>query len=280
MECNKQHNCHFEQNPDHSDEQTSIENKARVEIERLKSSHDAWASENREPSTDFDQIVKEHVVNARVSYQKERENRELAQHFVRWDRITEEDIFALEETLNSNPHEQAMHRFLEDNRKFLIQALSGGHGRYQISKPQLGSEFVPDFLVAEMDSIGIHWTAVELESPRVRGHRNDGLQSSKLTHAIGQIRDWRAWIRNNIDYARRPPEQNGLGLIGIDDRAPGLVLIGRRDEFPERYNEFRRQMQDREGIAIHSFDWLVDVARRLSGVLSVDLREYRKYEYE
>ena len=225
-------------------------------------------------------MVKNHVLNKRVEYQKERESRELNQYFVRWDQITTEDVIALEEVLVSNPDESAMQRFLENNQKFLIQALGGGHGRYQIAKPQLGSEFVPDFLLAEMDSIGMHWSAVELESPRISGHRRDGLQTSKLTHAIGQIRDWKGWIRNNIDYARRPSEQNGLGLIGIDDRVPGLILIGRRDEYPERFNEFRRQMLDREGIAIHSYDWLADVARRQSGVLSFDLREYRRYELE
>ena len=64
---------------------------------------------------------------------------------------------------------------------------------------------------------------------------------------------------HNLDYARRPTDQDGLGLVGIDSRVPGLIIIGRRDPYPERFNEFRKQMIDRERIVIHSYDWLVDV---------------------
>ena len=107
--------------------------------------------------------------------------------------------------------------------------------------------------------MGLQWFAVELELPRIKAHRKDGLQSCWLTHAIGQIRDWRSWFMNNLDYARRSHENNGLGLIGIDNRVTGLILIGRRTEYPERFNEFRRQMNDQERIRIHSYDRLADL---------------------
>ncbi len=67
---------------------------------------------------------------------------------------------------------------------------------------------------------------------------------------------------NNIDYARRSKEDNGLGLIGIDHRIDGLIIMGRRHNFPKHFNEFRRTMIDRERITIHSYDWLVDLAER------------------
>lgn len=77
---------------------------------------------------------------------------------------------------------------------------------------------------------------------------------------------------NNLDYARRPREQDGLGLVGIDSRVPGLILIGRRHAFPDRFNEFRKQIGDRERIVIHSYDWLIDVARsKRSGWLGGEL---------
>lgn len=112
---------------------------------------------------------------------------------------------------------------------------------------------------------------VELESPRSKEHQVDGNPAKALNHALGQVRDWRQWLRSNLDYARRPKKQDGLGLVGIDDRVPGIILIGRRHDYPERFNNFRRTMKDRENILIHSYDWLVDVVRsNRSGWLNFD----------
>ena len=229
--------------------------------ERHRSSYNAWAVESGEPPSEFDNIVESQVESTRVWYHKCRAWSELEQYSVLWDRMAAEDAASLQELLDGNPNEPAVHRFLESNPKFLIQTLSGGHDRYQLSKQRLGSEFVPDFLVAEMSSIGVEWHAVEIESPKARVHRKDGRATDALNHAIGQVRDWRTWLMNNLDYARRSKEQHGLGLVGMDSTLAGLILIGRRQDFHERYNEFRRQMIDRERIVIHSYVWLVDVAR-------------------
>ncbi len=227
-----------------------------------------------EPYSEFDRIVDGQVNLARVTYQKQRARRELDDSAAHWDRLTLQDAVGLQDLLDQDPQEADVHKFLEGHPEYLVQVLGGGHGRYQLSKKRLGSEFVPDFLVAEMSSIGIEWHAVEIESPRTAVCRQDGLATSGLNHAIGQIRDWRQWLMNNLDYARRPAEQNGLGLVGIDPRLSGLVVIGRRQQYPSRYNEFRRQMIDRERIVIHSFDWLVDVARgSRSGSLTIELKE-------
>ena len=65
--------------------------------------------------------------------------------------------------------------------------------------------------------------ACALTSVRSRSHRWVALRLNSVNHAIGQIRDWRQWLMDNIDYARRPKEQNGLGLVGIDPSVPGTV---------------------------------------------------------
>ena len=153
-----------------------------------------------------------------------------------------------------------MHDFLAENPQFLNQVLRGGHGRYQTSKKRLGSEFIQDFLIADVSSIGIEWHAVELESSRGKVHRKDGRPTADLHMRLSQILDWRIWLMRNLDYARRSVDQDGLGLIGIDHRIHGLVIMGRRSDFPERYNQFRRNMIDRERIEIHSYDWLVELA--------------------
>ena len=243
------------------DEQEAKEREIRVRFESLRSEYNANAEETGDASFSFDDFVESRIEHDRAAYQKERASKELHQSFARWDKITATDTDSLCELLASDPAESGMHTFLEANPKFLVQVLTGGHGRYQLSKVRLGSEYVPDFLIAEETSIGIEWYAVEIESPKGKMHRKDGLPAEGLNHALGQIRDWRKWLMNNLDYARRPREQDGLGLIGIDSRVPGLIIMGRRCEYPERFNEFRRQIIDRERITIHSYDWMLDVAR-------------------
>lgn len=135
-----------------------------------------------------------------VRYQKERVALELNHSLTLWDQITSEESDSLQALLDTNPDEESMHRFFEDNPKFLVQVMTGGHGRYQLSKKRLGAEYVPDFLIAEGSSIGIEWYAVELESPSSKEHRSDGNPAQALNIAIAQIRDWRQWLMNNLDY--------------------------------------------------------------------------------
>ena len=263
------------QNPDEHviDEQSALESKAKAFANEARTHIEKVSEADRDDYMEYIEFLEGQVERTRVSYQKDRASSELQQHLIQWDAITLRDVRSLEVLLKQGPDEQALHHHLEENPKLLIQTLAGGHGRYLISKKRLGSQFVTDFLMAEEHSMGLEWHAIELESPLVKAHRQDGQQTQELTHAICQIRDWRSWIMDNLDYARRPCEQNGLGLIGIDNRVSGLIIIGRRSDFPERYNEFRRQMIDRERIAIHSYDWLVDVARsNRSGSLSFGLR--------
>ncbi len=263
------------QMPSHPvDDQATIELEAKKAIEEAMAQSDEVYEAKGISRCEYIEFIKMQLENKIAVYHKQRAWTELEQHLTRWDRISSDDTRSLKELLECNPNEQTVHGFLENNPKFLVQALTGGHGRYQISKPRLGSEFVPDFLIVDESSIGLEWFAVEIESPCVKAHRKDGLQSQYLTHAIGQIEDWREWLRNNLDYARRPREQDGLRLIGIDDRVAGLILIGRRSSgYPERFNKFRRQKIDRERIVIHSYDWLLDIANtNRSGRLSTELR--------
>ncbi len=256
------------------DEQESIEEATRARWETLRPSFRAWAAESGESPSEFDRIVEGQVEFARVRYQEERTALELSDSLTLWDQIAPQESASLQALLDTNPDEGSLHRFLKGNPKFLVQVMGGGHGRYQLSKQRLGADYVPDFLIAEESSIGIEWYAVELESPRCKEHRADGNPAQPLNTAIAQIRDWRQWLMNNIDQARRPKQQDGLGLIGIDSRVPGLIIIGRRHEYPRRFNDFRRQMRDREQILIHSYDWLVDVARsNTSGWLNAGLSQ-------
>lgn len=137
--------------------------------------------------------------------------------------------------------------------------MGGGHGRYVIPKPRLGADLIPDYLIAEMSSIGIEWHGVELESPLADYFTANGQAGNLLTHAIQQIVDWRAWLQSNIAYARTPTSNRGLGLIGITNDLPSTILIGRRTaEIPARFNDYRKQIKTSQNIEIHTYDWLVE----------------------
>ena len=244
------------------DEQERIEQQTRTLWESFRPSFNEWSRESGEAQSEYDENVEGHVTHARVRYQKERIEGEMQEFAISPSRITQSDLTSIVSLLSTNPHESEMHEFLAANPQFLNQALRAGHGRYQISKQRLGSQLITDFLLADVSSIGIEWYAVELESPRGTVHRKDGRPTADVHHAIDQILDWRNWLMSNFDYARRSVGQDGLGLIGIDHRIHGLVIMGRRSDFPERYNQFRRNMIDRERIEIHSYDWLVELAER------------------
>jgi len=157
--------------------------------------------------------------------------------------------------------EEDLQKFLTENSIFLVQHLGGGHGRYVIPKPRLGAELIPDFLIAEMSSIGIEWYGVELESPFAEMFTSSGQPGHLVTQAIQQVVEWRAWLESNLAYARNPKSENGLGLVGIAPDLPATILMGRRDkEFPTNFNAFRRQVKSKQNIEIHTYDWLAEQA--------------------
>lgn len=184
---------------------------------------------------------------------------ELDEYHVEYNRPSREDISALISRLAEAHDEEDVQKFLADNPHLIAWALGWGHQVYVLPKPKLGSEFVPDFLVARTNSMGVKWVAVELEPVTMRMFIKNGQASANLTHAVQQVIDWRAWLTANMDYARRPVAENGLGLVGIEGNIPGMVLMGRRGQYPKAFNSYRNQMDYNMNISIQSYDWLLDM---------------------
>lgn len=123
------------------------------------------------------------------------------------------------------------------------------------------SQYVADFIIGDAHSLGFDWHAVELEAPRAKLFTRSGDPSATLNHAIRQIIDWRAWLQDNLDYARRPESENGLGLLKIRPDLPGLILIGRRTGLSARDNRPREEMSRQLNIAIHTYDYIFDTVK-------------------
>jgi hypothetical protein len=168
----------------------------------------------------------------------------------------------LRNVLEQAQGEREMQEFLEQHPEVLAACVAAHHWGWVIPQKRLGSEYVTDFLVCGRSSLGVEWVAVELESPTVPLFTQAGDVSQTLNHAIRQIRDWRDWLANNLDYARRSREQNGLGLREISAEVPGLILIGRRSRLDAETKQHRRRIGRESNMVIHTYDFLVDACTR------------------
>jgi hypothetical protein len=186
---------------------------------------------------------------------------QLRKYLVFWDDISEEQLGAFSEKLTTATKESDLQYFFEDNPIMLIQYLGGGQGRWVIPQKALGSEYVTDFLIADKDSLGFHWQAVELEHPFKKAYKKNGDPTHEMTHAIQQIRNWRSWLQDNLNYAQRNIKENGLGLTEITPDLPGLIIIGRRNEESQMHRIKRRNLGKDSNIKIHTYDWLYDRAK-------------------
>ncbi len=200
---------------------------------------------------------------------KEAHNEWLQKHdlrdfFVYWGNVIPEEIEEFAAILSTAESERPIQKFLEDHLHILIEHLGGGHGRWVIPQKQLGSEFVPDFVIGEASSIGHEWYLVELESPQSKMFTRTSHPTVELNHAISQIISWRSWLTANRDYASRPRRDHGLGLTDISPTPPGLILISRRGLDSPDTSTLRRQYTNDLHIAIHTYDFLLDslVAKR------------------
>lgn len=156
--------------------------------------------------------------------------------------------------------ENELQEFLKENPIILSQQLP--HCHHVVPKPRLGGEYVPDFVLPEMHSGGTDWYLVELE-PAIGSLVTKGGQfGERVRIAIQQIRDWRSWLAQNLNYAARPLSEQGLGFEGIDSRPYGWVVAGRRKDVTNRFNQLRKQIQQSDQIEVMTYDRLLDWYRK------------------
>ena len=145
--------------------------------------------------------------------------------------------------LNSAASEREMQSYLESHPQLLSFHIDGDF-KWVIPQKRFGSEHITDFMLGSKSSLGMHWIAVELESPRAKLFTRKGDPSAALTHAIRQMQDWRSWLADNLSYARRQPTRHGLGLLDIRARIPGIIVMGRRADLDDKNNELRYQLSE------------------------------------
>ena len=129
--------------------------------------------------------------------------------------------------LDSNPErEQVLQAFLQNNPIILCPT----HVRMWPKLP-LGAT-ITDFVFR--DAIQ-EYILVELERSTLQLFRQDGHATADLTHAHGQIVDWKRYLADNLQTVQRE-----LGLDGITPNPHGLLVIGRSQSLLPRD---RRKLQ-------------------------------------
>ncbi len=164
-------------------------------------------------------------------------------------------IEEFERVLADAVDERPLQKLLASAPVLLGPLVPPGGSYWCLDRPRLGSELIPDFLLATATSAGFRWVAVELESPTVKALTKAGLPARKLADALGQIRDWRTWLTDNVGYARQE-----LGLTDIDGSCEAVVVIGRRSSL-DRSQIKKYQALSTAGITVMSYDRLHDSVR-------------------
>ena len=166
------------------------------------------------------------------------------------------DVEELGITIEAAREEGPLQELLQ-RRPRILASLIRGPQRFCIPKARLGRKYIPDFLLAEVDSSGIRWILVELETPdsatTLATGNNFDVHARK---GVSQVKEWREWLQDNLDEARRPVEENGLGLPDIRPQAEGIVLVGRRERLRPNATKLRDQLFEDSRIRMHTYDWL------------------------
>jgi hypothetical protein len=170
----------------------------------------------------------------------------------------------LRRLLDQNPTEQELQSLLEKHPRILSAQFP--HCHHVFPRVAFGERFEADFLCLDIPSSGKEWIAIEIEVPSKKLITKSGRRTAVLEHAIQQVRDWRRWLTDNIDYARRPRDRNGLGLEDIQPRSIAWVIIGQRQFFTDEFNSLRQQIFRDELIQIRSWDGVAEWALKRAAV--------------
>ncbi len=152
--------------------------------------------------------------------------------------------------------ESPVQTFLAAHPHLLTCMLPPGRDAWCWDRPRFGAELIPDLLLCTRNSTGFQWVMVELESPTVRPMTQGGLPASKLNQALGQVRDWRAWLRGNIAYAHTQ-----LGFDGLNAESAAFVVIGRRNGLAPKHAAQWRELSH-ESTRVMTYDRLLETILR------------------
>ena len=162
--------------------------------------------------------------------------------------LSSSTINKLETAIDSSPdREEDLQKLLTENPvlldPFVIELYS---------KLQLGSDFITDYVIKRTNN---QYVLVEIENSTDKIFNQNGSFSSSAMEAIAQVRDFQAWISDNLSYAQKKlPEIK---------HPEGLVVIGRSAALSDiEKKRLTEENHSRRGhIKIVTYDDLLATAR-------------------
>ena len=160
-----------------------------------------------------------------------------------------------EHVIKTAEREEDLQKFLAENPFILAEQLP--HCHYVVPKFRFGGRYVSDFILPEIASSGRTWVLVELEPVNAQLVTQSGYLAERVRVGVQQVKDWHDWLMDNRDEAIRPRSRNGLGLEEIDD-IWGWVVVGRRSQVTDRFNQLRNQILKESRIVVMTYDRLLE----------------------
>jgi hypothetical protein len=177
-------------------------------------------------------------------------------NFVEWNKPRDPKLLdELRRILDEAQDERPLQQFYMEH-PYLLALAFPVHCCWVFPKPRLGGgKWIPDFLVCDLNSLGYRWILMELESPRMEATNKDESISADCHHAVGQILDYRRWLRDNALFEEKQ------GFKGLNADCEGYVVIGRRDGGRTELEQQRLADFRQERIEIASYDRLLYQAK-------------------
>jgi Shedu protein SduA, C-terminal len=164
--------------------------------------------------------------------------------------------------------EQLLHEFLERHPSLLpgSDSVDGTSGHLPfpmavISKPKLPglSDRQPDFMWIASDSAALYPILIEIETPHRKWFYGDRAEiHSDLTHAQGQLAEWRAWFNRGQNRATFLDDYDIPRELRKRKLSPRFVLIhGRRADYESSESRLQKRAElQRQDERLMSFDRL------------------------
>lgn len=153
---------------------------------------------------------------------------------------------------NSNNIEEKYQKYIHEHAGFFLA--DRWKKNVIISKLRLGANCIPDFVIGiDARSKGFRYCLIEIKTPHTPPYIKKGDPSADLTHAMQQIRDWKAWLEKNTQEAQRIFPSDKFSLQNFEY----LIYIGNRKN-SEEFVEDRNRLAEENNIEIRSFDSLTD----------------------
>ena len=162
------------------------------------------------------------------------------------DELCDQAADLIERDLLEKPHQE----FFERNPSLLDPLASS-----IVPRQALADLWKTDFVIRRFDE---HYLFVELEKPRDQLFTTYPQPSPALSHALGQVMSWFAWVDDNLDYAQK----HGFPNV---HKPRGLIVIGRDSSLDAEQRRMLRTINDivDHRIQVWTYDEVVRNARNV-----------------